>query len=199
MDPSHKKLFDMAGIDDAFTYSFDPRAYLWSTRGVDREKKEVEISTCDRDRAHMLDAMTYAVEAFSDKINPKTTAPTPERDRGTLRDPYACSMRRNFCREALEKFEKEHPPPPGGYGAEMMRDMIKQAIKAKKEESKMQLFEFAAFYTATEKGEKSQVIVQPTTVVAKTQEQARTLAARAIPEDYTDRLEKVTIVVRPFE
>jgi hypothetical protein len=142
-----------------------------------------------------IDAMTYAVNAFSSAINPMTMTPAPERDRGMLRDPSAFSQRRNFCRELLDQWRTYH----GRYSSDQMaQDIFIQAFEAYKESREMTLFEYAAFYTGTGKDDKSVVLVEPKTILAKTEANARTLAARAIPEEYTDRLDKVTIVVRPF-
>ncbi len=67
----------------------------------------------------------------------------------------------------------------------------------------MKIFEFAAIYVPEERqGEKTaelaKIIVQPQTVLAKDEKQAAMLAARAIPEDYVGKLERVEIAVRPF-
>lgn len=45
---------------------------------------------------------------------------------------------------------------------------------------------------------KSAVIVQPTTIVATDDKEASILAARAIPQEYLQRLEEVEVLVRPF-
>lgn len=68
------------------------------------------------------------------------------------------------------------------------------------------LFEYAAIYnpkpTKDAQGNdttpKSVLVISPTTVLAKSDKEVGVLAARAIPEEYTDRLEEVEIVVRPF-
>ena len=70
----------------------------------------------------------------------------------------------------------------------------------------MKLFEYAAIYnplqTQAQKdsGEsaKSKLIVPITTVLARDQNEAMMLAARAIPEEYTDKLDRVEIACRPF-
>ncbi len=69
-----------------------------------------------------------------------------------------------------------------------------QVLKTKREDH-MKLFEYAAFYVGADK---SVIVVEPKTVLAKTEDVAKSLAARAIPEEYADRLDKVTVVVRPF-
>lgn len=69
-----------------------------------------------------------------------------------------------------------------------------------------QLFEYAVLFhpnptkEQVEAGEypKSQVIVQPTQILAKSQDQVAMLAARALPESYTDKLDDVEVLVRPF-
>ncbi len=42
------------------------------------------------------------------------------------------------------------------------------------------------------------VIVSPTTVLAKDDGQVAMIAARQIPDEYADRLDRVQISVRPF-
>lgn len=44
----------------------------------------------------------------------------------------------------------------------------------------------------------SRVIVEPTAVLAKDDAQAQLLAARSIPEEYMAKLDRLTVVVRPF-
>ena len=46
--------------------------------------------------------------------------------------------------------------------------------------------------------EEPQLIVEPTTVLAKDIDQATLLAGRAIPEEHIDKLERITLVVSPF-
>lgn len=67
----------------------------------------------------------------------------------------------------------------------------------------MRIFEFAAIYLPHERDdgktpEKARIIVQPTTILAKDEKQAAMLAARALPEDFVDKLDEVEIAVRPF-
>lgn len=70
----------------------------------------------------------------------------------------------------------------------------------------MKLFEFAVIYkpVATkeqqERGEKpkSELIVDVTRVLANDDKEASMLAARAIPDEYTDKLDRVEIALRPF-
>ena len=46
--------------------------------------------------------------------------------------------------------------------------------------------------------EEAKVLVEPTTVLASDESQATVIAGRAIPEDQMDRLERITLAVRPF-
>jgi hypothetical protein len=63
----------------------------------------------------------------------------------------------------------------------------------------MKLYEFAAVYLPDEDSNAApKIIVSPTTILAKDEKQALMLAARAIPEQYVDKLEFVEIAVRPF-
>ena len=67
----------------------------------------------------------------------------------------------------------------------------------------MKIYEFAAIYIPEEiegqkTTEKAVIIVSPQTILAKDEKQAAMLAARAIPEGYIDRLDRVEIAVRPF-
>lgn len=67
----------------------------------------------------------------------------------------------------------------------------------------LQLFEYAVILQAkTDKDgntvDKGDVVVPVTTVLAKDQEQAQLLAARSIPDDNIDDLDRLTVVVRPF-
>lgn len=68
--------------------------------------------------------------------------------------------------------------------------------------TKPQLFSYAIIWHPTEEqakeGKKSIVVVQPTTVLANSQANAATIAARAIPEDYITQLDQVDIAIRPF-
>lgn len=61
----------------------------------------------------------------------------------------------------------------------------------------MTLFEYVIFY-APKTGAKPVILVGRTEVLAKCEDQVKTLAARAIPEDYLDKLDDVVIKVRPF-
>ena len=46
--------------------------------------------------------------------------------------------------------------------------------------------------------QEAEVLVDPTTVLASDEAQATVIAGREIPEEYMDRLERVTLAVRPF-
>ena len=64
------------------------------------------------------------------------------------------------------------------------------------------LFQIAAICRPNEKqdenGEKAKVIVEVQTVLAKDQNTAIMLAARAIPDAYKDQLSQIEVAVRPF-
>lgn len=70
----------------------------------------------------------------------------------------------------------------------------------------MKLYEFAVIFNPLptkdqqERGEipKSELIVDVTRVLANNDKEAMMLAARAIPEKYTDKLDRVEIAFRPF-
>lgn len=70
----------------------------------------------------------------------------------------------------------------------------------------MKLFEYAVIYNplATkeqqERGEtpKSMLIVDVARVLSNNEKEAMMLAARAIPQEYTDKLDRVEIALRPF-
>ena len=66
----------------------------------------------------------------------------------------------------------------------------------------MKLFEYAILKHPTsegkKKGEKTTIIVQPTTVLAPDQNSAAMLAGRAIPEEELGNLDHLEVVLRPF-
>ena len=73
--------------------------------------------------------------------------------------------------------------------------------------AKGKLFEYAVLYHPKEKknaaGEvveekKSEIVVNPTTVLASSEQEVDMLAARSIPDGLTDKLECVEVLVRPF-
>lgn len=66
----------------------------------------------------------------------------------------------------------------------------------------MKIYEFAALFNPDDDekkdGKKAEIIVKPTTILANDEKEAMLKAARAIPEDFVDKLDKVEIAVRPF-
>lgn len=70
----------------------------------------------------------------------------------------------------------------------------------------MKLFEFAVIYNPlptkdqNDRGEKpkSELVVDITRVLANDEKEASMQAARAIPEAYTSKLDRVEIALRPF-
>lgn len=64
------------------------------------------------------------------------------------------------------------------------------------------LFEFAVVFSPTEAeikaGTKPAIIVDRQMVLAKDLSGATMLAARAIPEEWADRLDQLTVACRPF-
>ena len=68
------------------------------------------------------------------------------------------------------------------------------------------LYEYAVIYTPiatkeqNERGDKpkAELIVPVTHVLANNDKEASMLAARAIPENYTDKLDRLEIALRPF-
>lgn len=68
----------------------------------------------------------------------------------------------------------------------------------------MKLFQYAVFYAPTPHhkdgvpDDKPVIIKDVTTVLAKDEGTAAMLAARAIPEEYVEKLSDVKVVVRPF-
>ena len=73
--------------------------------------------------------------------------------------------------------------------------------------AKGRLFEYAILWHPKEKkdaagnpmeSKKSQILKAPTMEIATKEEDVAVLAARAIPEEYMDRLDEIEIVVRPF-
>lgn len=73
--------------------------------------------------------------------------------------------------------------------------------------AKGKLFEYAVIYHPKEKkaadgtplDEKKSIIVQDITrILATSDKEVAMLAAKAIPDEYNDKLEQVEIVIRPF-
>lgn len=66
----------------------------------------------------------------------------------------------------------------------------------------MQLFQYAVLKHPTEEeaknGGKTTMIVEPKTVLAKDIQQATLLAARGIPEEHVEDLDRIEVAVRPF-
>lgn len=70
----------------------------------------------------------------------------------------------------------------------------------------MKLYEFAVIYNPlptkeqSERGEtpKSNLVVDVTRILSNNDKEAMMLAARAIPQEYTDRLDRLEIALRPF-
>jgi hypothetical protein len=62
---------------------------------------------------------------------------------------------------------------------------------------KQDLYEYAVTYYDSDKKD-NVVVVEPTTVLANDPEHARLKAARAIPADYDDKLDKLDIKVKLF-
>lgn len=68
-----------------------------------------------------------------------------------------------------------------------------------------QLFEYAVILQPKtdkddEEVEPGQIIVEPTTVLARNEGQAQMLAARAIPDEHTQngKLDRLVVICRPF-
>lgn len=67
----------------------------------------------------------------------------------------------------------------------------------------LQIYEYAVILQPKEDKdgevvEEGKLIVEPTTVLAADETQATLLAGRAIPEEFIDRLDRLTLAVRPF-
>jgi len=46
--------------------------------------------------------------------------------------------------------------------------------------------------------EAGKIVVEPTTILAKSDEKVAMIAARAIPDDAISEIDRLTVVVRPF-
>jgi hypothetical protein len=72
--------------------------------------------------------------------------------------------------------------------------------------AKGKLFEYAVLYhpkptkEQNDRGEtpKSEVLIEPKSVLATSPEQVSILAGRSIPDTHVDKLEDIEIIVRPF-
>lgn len=67
----------------------------------------------------------------------------------------------------------------------------------------MKIYEVAVLFVPTENKdgtstEKAQLLVRPTPILAKSDASAQVQAARLIPAEFEDRLDNVTVAVRPF-
>lgn len=69
-------------------------------------------------------------------------------------------------------------------------------------EERAQLFQYAAIYNPTkeerENGAKAEVILEPKTVLAKSEQVAGMMAVREIPEKWAEKLDNIDVVIRPF-
>lgn len=68
--------------------------------------------------------------------------------------------------------------------------------------SKARIWQYAILWHPTEKqvedGKKSELIKDPTTVVANDEKSVAMIAAREVPEEYLTDLDRVEVVCRPF-
>lgn len=67
----------------------------------------------------------------------------------------------------------------------------------------MKLYQYALIWTPTEQqaeddGMKPKIIKAVTETLAKDDNHARTVAARAIPDEYAEQIDQITIALRPF-
>ena len=64
------------------------------------------------------------------------------------------------------------------------------------------IFQYAILLHPTEdenkKGVNSQILVEPKYITANDQQAATLLAARAIPEEHLDKLDRIEVAVQPF-
>jgi hypothetical protein len=64
------------------------------------------------------------------------------------------------------------------------------------------LFEYAVVFNPnkeeTKSGEKPKIVIKPTTILAKNEKEVNFIAARSIPEDFADKIDRLDIAVRPF-
>lgn len=63
---------------------------------------------------------------------------------------------------------------------------------------KSKLFQYAVIYNPTKEDETPKIIVEPTTVIGKSENSVSMKAIREIPEEYMDKFEDIEVVVRPF-
>lgn len=68
--------------------------------------------------------------------------------------------------------------------------------------SKSKLFEYAVIYNpdakALKEGLKSEIVIKPTTILAKNEKEVNFIAARSIPPEYVEKIDHLDIAVRPF-
>lgn len=62
---------------------------------------------------------------------------------------------------------------------------------------KSKLFQYAVIYNPTKEDETPKIIVEPTTVIGKSENSVSMKAIREIPEEYMDKFEDIEVVVRP--
>lgn len=66
----------------------------------------------------------------------------------------------------------------------------------------MKIYEIAVFFNPKEhdgkNAEKAKLLVEPKSILAKTEQAAQVAAARMIPDAYAERLDDVVVAVRPF-
>lgn len=60
------------------------------------------------------------------------------------------------------------------------------------------VFEYVVVFNPKDDKEVAKIIVQPTVELADTKEAVAMKAARAIPEEYVDRIDDIEIIVRNF-
>jgi hypothetical protein len=63
----------------------------------------------------------------------------------------------------------------------------------------MNLFTYAVVYQPTDKEDgKPAIVIPPTHVLAKSEDAVKKIAARAIPQEYSEKLDDCKVIVRPF-
>jgi len=64
------------------------------------------------------------------------------------------------------------------------------------------LFEYAVIFNPSKddekKGVKSEIVIKPTTILAKSEKEVNFIAARSIPDNFADKVDQLDIAVRPF-
>lgn len=70
---------------------------------------------------------------------------------------------------------------------------------AKPKEEKVTLFTYAVVYQPQDKEDgKPTIVIVPTHVLAKSEDAVKKIAARAIPPEYSEKLDDCKVLVRPF-